>query len=65
MSGTDQVFPTRELAERSEFVFAGRIIEPVPVIAATQEKIAMRQNDQMIFVIAPAEVEDQDIIGWQ
>ena len=53
------------MAERSELFFATRIVEPVPVIAAAEKKMAMRKHDQMICIFAPAEIEDQETIGGQ
>jgi len=61
----NQVFPIIEMAERSEFLFASGIVEPIPVIAAAEQKIAVRKHGQMIFIFAAAEVEDQKIIGGQ
>ena len=62
---TDHVFPIGEFAERLKLLFAGGVVKPVPVIAAAEEKIAVQSHDQMIFVFAQAEVENQDIIGRQ
>jgi hypothetical protein len=53
------------MAERSELFFATRIVEPVPVIAAAEKKMAMRKHDQMICIFAPVEIEDQETIGGQ
>jgi len=53
------------MADRSELPFAGGIIEPIPIITAAEQKIAVRQHDQMIFIFAAAEVEDQKVIGGQ
>lgn len=62
---TNQVFSIVEMADRSELVFAGGIIEPIPIITAAEQKITVRQHGQMVFIFAPAEVEDQKIIGGQ
>ena len=62
---TDHVFPIGEFAERPKLLFAGGVVKPVPVIAAAEEKIAMRKHDQMIFIFAPAEVENEDIVSGQ
>jgi hypothetical protein len=53
------------MADRSELLFAGGIVEPIPFITAAEQKIAARQHDQMIFIFAAAEVEDQKVIGGQ
>jgi hypothetical protein len=53
------------MANRSDLLFAGGIIEPIPIITAAEQKIAVRQHDQMIFIFAGAEVEDQKVIGGQ
>jgi hypothetical protein len=42
---TNQIFPILEMPDRSELLFAGGIVEPVPIIATAEEKIAMRQHD--------------------
>src|SRR5580692_7487404 len=51
------------MSQRAEFFLAGRVVEPIPVVTATEDKIAMRLDDNIVLVFAAAETQHQKVVG--
>src|SRR6516164_10587383 len=54
-----------ELTERAELLFAGSIIEPVPIVAAAEDKMAVQQDGEVVFVFVFAQAQHREIVGRQ
>ena len=59
----DHLVRSVELAKRTELLLAGRIVKPVPIVAAAEQEIAVRQHDEIVLVFVRAETQHQKVVG--